>query len=159
MLSFDIETEGLNSSIHMITVASIFDPCRGIEITYNFMDTENEKEIEWRKCEFLRHLDEAPALCCFNGVKFDIPFIVKRFAVHDVQRVQGWISKLFDLFEVCRLGFDSSCSLQALLDANGFSQGKSASGLQAVKWAKEGQPFLLPACTICVCVCGICFFI
>ncbi len=68
--------------------------------------------------EFLRHFDEAPALCCFNGVKFDIPFIVARFKVHDRQRVHAWMAKLFNLFEVCRLGFDSdsSCSLQSILE-------------------------------------------
>jgi uncharacterized protein YprB with RNaseH-like and TPR domain len=129
MLSFDIETEGLNSSIHRITVASIFDPCRNIEITYNFLDTSSSgEEIEDRKREFLRHLDEAPALCCFNGVKFDIPFIVARFNVQDKMRVHRWISKLFDLFEVCRLAFDSSCSLQSILEV---------------------------VYCVCVCVCGL----
>jgi uncharacterized protein YprB with RNaseH-like and TPR domain len=116
MLSFDIETEGLNSSVHRITVASIFDPERNIEKTFNFLNAADTQETERRKDEFLRHLDEAPALCCFNGVKFDIPFIVARFKVHDRQRVHAWMAKLFDLFEVCRLGFDSSCSLQSILE-------------------------------------------
>ena len=77
---------------------------------------------------FLADLDGAPALCCFNGVKFDIPFIASRFAVPP-ERVHGWMLKLFDMFEVCRLVYGSSCSLNALLAANGM-ESKSSSGLQ-----------------------------
>lgn len=50
-----------------------------------------------------------------------------------------WVLKTFDLFEVCKLCFKSSCSLNNLLKANGFDVCKSSSGSQAVKWAKEGK--------------------
>ena len=76
MLAFDIETEGLNSNIHRITVASVYDPDRNISHTYNFV--ADEKNYESERQAFLRCLDEAPALCCFNGVRFDIPFIAQR---------------------------------------------------------------------------------
>jgi hypothetical protein len=50
--------------------------------------------------------------------------------------------KLFDYFEVCLLGFSSSCSLNNLLKANG-EEVKSSSGAQAVQWAAEKKWKLL----------------
>ena len=140
MLSFDIETEGLDSSKHRITVASVYDPSRGISHTYNFLDNPDTAVVQGRVDEFLQQLDDAPVLCCFNGVKFDIPFIARRFKVPS-ERVHGWILKLFDLFEVCRLVFASSCSLNALLEANGMEV-KCGSGLQVIdsdSHAEAGQ--------------------
>lgn len=156
-MSFDIETEGLNFLEHAIATACVYDPDRGIERTFQFLDTDDDKEISERVEEFLNLLDEAPALCCFNGVKFDIPFIAHRFQVQE-SRVHQWMLKVFDVFEVCRLGFGSSCSLDALLkvcnmyrldaecaaanntwknmQANGYNTVKSASGLQALEWIK-----------------------
>jgi uncharacterized protein YprB with RNaseH-like and TPR domain len=37
MLAFDIETEGLDSDRDGITVASVYDPDRGIKKTFFFM--------------------------------------------------------------------------------------------------------------------------
>ena len=34
--------------------------------------------------QFLQELDDAPSLCCFNGIRFDIPFIIARFSVPQV---------------------------------------------------------------------------
>jgi uncharacterized protein YprB with RNaseH-like and TPR domain len=112
MLSFDIETEGLDWSVHRIAVASVYDPSRGIEETFNFVKDEADRQNNVNA--FLRHLDDAPGLCCFNGVKFDIPFIKHAFSVSE-DRVHQWMLKLFDIFEVCRLAFGSSCSLDNLL--------------------------------------------
>lgn len=114
MLSFDLETEGLNPSIDRIAVACIYDPYRNIEVTFNFLDTDDKDIVNRRVNEFLKHLDEAPAICCFNGVKFDIPFIVERFKVPPA-RVHSWMLKVFDMFEICRLVFRSSCSLDSIL--------------------------------------------
>ena len=118
MLSFDIETEGLDWSVDRIAVACVYDPSRNIAATYNFMD--NEAERQNRVEAFLRQLDEAPSLCCFNGVKFDVPFIKHAFNVDDA-RVHKWMLKLFDIFEVCRLALGSSCSLDNLLKASSLS--------------------------------------
>lgn len=84
--------------------------------------------------EFLLILDQAETLCSFNGVKFDIPFIVQQFGV-PACRYEPWIIKLFDYFEICRLVFASSCSLNNILLTNGYEV-KTSSGLQAVTWAK-----------------------
>jgi hypothetical protein len=46
--------------------------------------------------------------------------------------------KLFDYFEVCRLVFGSSCSLDNLLKNNGHEV-KTSSGKQAVEWAQKKE--------------------
>lgn len=135
MLSFDIETEGLDSDQDGITVASVYDPTRGIQKTFFFMRDgyDRQENID----EFLAVLDDAPSLCCFNGVRFDVPFIIKAFGVPP-ERYTGWFYKIFDYFEICKLVFASSCGLNTMLQANGEPV-KSSCGMQAVHWAREGR--------------------
>lgn len=133
MLAFDIETEGLDSRKCQITVACVYDPERNIRRTFNFV--AKPSTFESQKHEFMRMLDEAPCLCTFNGVRFDIPFIAARFGA-DAERQGRWVEKLFDIFEVCKLGLGSSCSLNNLLKANGHDV-KSSNGMQAVIWARQ----------------------
>jgi hypothetical protein len=133
MLAFDIETEGLNSDEDGITVASVYDPTRGIHKTFFFMREgfDRQDNID----EFLLMLDEAKSLCCFNGVRFDVPFIIKDFGVEQ-ERYTRWFCKIFDYFEVCKLVFSSSCGLNTMLSSNG-EEVKSSCGMQAVLWARE----------------------
>lgn len=53
-------------------------------------------------------------------------------------RYNKWYIKLFDYFEVCKLVFSSSCSLNRLLESNGFDV-KTSHGMQAVEWARDKQ--------------------
>jgi hypothetical protein len=133
MLSFDIETEGLDSCRDRITVASVYDPVRGIKKTFFFLRDgyDRQQNID----EFLGVLDDAPTLCCFNGVRFDVPFIIKAFAV-PAERYTPWFRKIFDYFEFCKLVFSSSCGLNTMLAANGEPV-KSSCGMQAVYWARD----------------------
>lgn len=135
MLSFDIETEGLDSDEHGITVASVYDPERGIQKTFFFMREGYNRHDQVE--EFLAVLDDAPVLCCFNGVRFDVPFIIKVFDV-EPERYEKWFCKIFDYFEICKLVFSSSCGLNTMLAANG-EEVKSSCGMQAVYWAREGR--------------------
>jgi hypothetical protein len=66
---------------------------------------------------------------------------VHRFNIPDEQQGR-WVLKLFDYFEVCKLAFGSSCSLNNLLKANGEDV-KSSSGAQAIEWAKNQEWELL----------------
>lgn len=68
MLSFDIETEGLNKRKNRITVAAVYDPDKGIERCYNFIKGTSD-EIHSEVCGFLEQLDKAEALCSFNGAR------------------------------------------------------------------------------------------
>lgn len=135
MLAFDIETTGLRSSMHKITVAAVYDPDAGISRVFNFITDPECKE------DFLKTLDDADSLCSFNGLRFDIPFIVHTLRVHR-RRYQAWIAKLFDIFEICKVLYDSSCSLNNLLAANGYET-KTGTGLQAVEWYHEKKWDLL----------------
>jgi len=134
-LAFDIETEGLDKLVDDITVASVFDPDRDIKKTFFFTRCPVERKNSILL--FLQELDDAKELYCFNGIRFDIPFIVHRFEVPE-SRYRQWILKTFDYFEICKCVFASSCSLNKLLSVNGHSV-KTSSGLQAVIWAKEAN--------------------
>ena len=133
MLEFDIECTGLDRFKDHVTVASVYNPDVGIERNFNFC----VGDVEGAKREFMQHLDDAEIICAFNGVRFDLPFIIQQFGVPP-QRWQLWFVKIFDYFEVCKTVFGSSCGLNKLLQANG-EEVKTSSGLQAVEWAKEGK--------------------
>jgi hypothetical protein len=70
-----------------------------------------------------------------------LSFGILRFSIPEEQQGR-WILKLFDYFEVCKLAFGSSCSLNNLLKANGEDV-KSSCGSQAIEWAREGKWDLL----------------
>jgi uncharacterized protein YprB with RNaseH-like and TPR domain len=91
MLSFDIETTGLVSDVDDITVASVYDPDRDIQKTFFFRRKGYDRQENIN--EFLEILDTATSLCCFNGVRFDIPFIIARFNVPP-ERYTRWFMKV-----------------------------------------------------------------
>jgi DNA polymerase elongation subunit (family B) len=137
MLSFDIETMGLNKKKDSITVASVYDPDQNICKNFNFMVGDYDASV----AEFLGYLDDADSICAFNGVRFDLPFIIHQFRV-PAERYDKWFVKIFDYFEICKVAFSSSCSLNSLLSANG-EKVKTSSGMQAVIWAQEKKWDLL----------------
>jgi len=148
MLAFDIETTGLDPATCEVTCACAYDGC-GVERVFVFepagprrtdtpMDYGFGPGGGWgRREEFMSLLDEAPRLCAFNGVRFDLPFLARRWKVPDA-RVGAWVRKLFDPFEACRLGLGLTFSLERLLSANGL-RGKTGSGLEAIAMAREGR--------------------
>ena len=128
MLAFDIETMGLDKRKHEITCACAYDAASGIKRSFVFQLGDSHEE-------FLQLLDQADALCAFNGFRFDVPFIVHRWNVPAV-RYSAWIQKLFDPFEVCKTVLDRTFKLDRLLEANGLPV-KTGSGLEAIKMAAE----------------------
>lgn len=138
MLSFDLETTGLDPLTDRITCAAVCDPDAGIERVFFFHrggDTDGE--------EFMRMLDQADRLCAFNGAEFDLPFIYAQLRP-PLERVRAWRLKLHDVFVACKWGLGVTFPLQKLLDANGLP-GKTGSGLDAVhlymdkKWELLGE--------------------
>jgi uncharacterized protein YprB with RNaseH-like and TPR domain len=91
MLAFDIETTGLLSDVDSITVASVYDPDRDIRKTFFFMRDGYDRQNNIN--EFLETLDAAESLCCFNGIRFDIPFIIAHFNVAP-ERYTPWFMKV-----------------------------------------------------------------
>jgi len=129
VLAFDIETTGL-SDRDTVTCVCAFDPDRGIKF--------GRCTPEGAVCnEFLLLLDQAPLLCAFNGVRFDVPFLAKRWGVSG-ERAGAWVRKLVDPFEACRMGLRRTFSLDRLLEANGLDC-KTGSGLEAVAMARDGR--------------------
>jgi hypothetical protein len=87
--------------------------------------------------QVLDAFDEAPRLCAYNSVLFDIPFISRQLHV-PVSTVHDWLMKLCDPFHAMKTSFDFTCKLDKLLALNNL-QCKSASGLQAIQMAKNGE--------------------
>ncbi len=85
----------------------------------------------------LAAFDEADQLCAYNSVLFDIPFMVKQLDISP-SVVQSWLWKLCDPFHAMRSSFDFTCKLDKMLALNNL-QCKSASGLQAIEMAKNGE--------------------
>jgi hypothetical protein len=130
MIVFDIETTGLDRNAHQITVICVYDCENNTDHCFNFA-----RDGLSRSEEFIKILDDTDVICCFNGVKFDLPFVISFFKVPP-ERYNHYFMKVFDYYEYCRLLFDASCSLNNLLKANGHVV-KTSSGLQAVIMAKE----------------------
>lgn len=133
MLAFDIETTGLNRCKDKITCACAYDPERGISRKFIFPQDGQADDPE----AFLVLLDEAPGLCAFNGVSFDVPFICAQWGV-DPGRVDRWMRKLVDVFFMCKKTINRTFGLNALLQANGM-EGKTGSGADALVLAREGK--------------------
>jgi len=132
MLAFDLETTGLDPEVDDVTCACAYDPDAGVDLTFFFQGGDGDTPEA-----FFALLDGAPRLCAFNGARFDLPFLQARYGIPDA-RVGRWALKLYDLYEACRLGFDSGFSLNAVLGANGMDC-KTGTGGDAVVLAREGR--------------------
>ena len=86
---------------------------------------------------FMGLLDAHDRLCAFNGARFDLPFIARRWAV-PAERVAAWMCKLVDVFELCKLGLNKTFPLNRLLAANGM-ESKTGTGMHAVHMAARGE--------------------
>ena len=137
MLAFDIETTGLDPKTNKVTVVCTEDYASGHRTAYEFArcasDEERSKMIEDMAAAF----DSASSLCAFNGVRFDIPFLATAFSF-DNARVSEWVFKTSDILEFSRLVLSSTFSLDLLCKHNNI-QTKSASGLEAVRMAANGE--------------------
>jgi len=129
VLAFDIETTGL-SITDTITCVSAYDPDASIHYS-------SSTPYGTRLDDFVQLLDDAPLLCAFNAVRFDIPFIARRWKVSDRQ-AGAWVAKLIDPFEMSKLAIGKTFSLNALLHSNGMNP-KTGTGAAAVTMAQRGQ--------------------
>ena len=139
MLAFDIETTGLDAAKHSITVVALFGDIPGadgptrVDLVLNFA----RDGMEPNRARLLELMQQATALCAFNGIRFDIPFIVKRLAVPP-EEASEWARKLYDPFEESKLLTDRTLSLNKLLAQHGL-ESKTGSGLEAVHLAERGE--------------------
>jgi hypothetical protein len=135
MVAFDIETEGFNPFKERITAAAVHD---GLGLCKVFVfKGEDQAEDAVLKEEFLSILDAAPRLCAFNGVRFDIPYIINHWGL-DPARAHGWVLKTLDVFEACKLGLQQTFKLSQLLAVNNM-ESKTGSGAEAVVLARNKE--------------------
>ena len=139
MLAFDIETTGLDPAKCVVTVVCTQDYRSGERRTYEFARMQDERPEDCAELvrELTAALDAAPALCAFNGVRFDLPFLETAFRLQAAQ-VAGWVLKTSDILEHCRLQHGCTFSLNMLCEANGV-QVKSSSGMEAVYMAQRRE--------------------
>jgi hypothetical protein len=139
MLSFDIETTGLDPREAVVTCACACAPDAGVSAT--FLAGEEGVPLEPGRVmdlgEFFRLMDRAGTLCAFNGARFDVPFLQTVYGIDDA-RVGGWQLKLRDLYEGTYRAFGSAFSLNALLAANG-AESKTGTGREAIALARLGE--------------------
>ena len=140
MLTFDLETTGLDPATCLITCAAAYDPDAGLEQIFIMARLDERGEIVPvldRAEEFMALLDGADRLCAFNGARFDLPFIQHQLGAAP-ERVRAWRLKLHDVFEACKLALDVTFPLKALLQLNDLP-GKTGSGTDAIQLARDGN--------------------
>jgi len=144
MLTFDIETTGLNPEGYdrhgrrvRVTCVCLCDRL-GLAKTFIFKgkDGPTEEDLALRQ-EVISHLDAAPRLCAFNGVRFDIPFLVKSWGL-PASQAGAWVRKTLDVFEASKLALGRTFSLDKLLITNGLET-KTGSGLRAIEMAEREE--------------------
>lgn len=74
-------------------------------------------------------------ICTFNGIRFDFPFLAAYLALPE-KTVSPWIAKTFDIWESSKCLLRETFPMHDLLRVNNIAS-KSASGLQAIEWAKD----------------------
>jgi hypothetical protein len=142
MLAFDIETTGLDPQNCVVTVVCTQDFHTGQQRAYEFgrvraCEPQNEGLL---RDELITAFDDAPSLCAFNGVRFDIPFLHTVLKLSP-EKTASWLLKTTDILEAARLGRFGPAhtfGLNLLCEHNKVAV-KSGSGLQAIKFAQEGQ--------------------
>lgn len=145
MLVFDIETTGLGPACAQITLVCTEDFHTGERKAYEFARVKAQTPNTAQRAtavtrlmeDLVAALDAAPSLCAFNGVRFDLPFIIHHGKVPE-QKAKQWMNKTSDLLEVSRQVYRSTFKADILAKANGIS-GKIASGLDAIEWARTHQ--------------------
>ena len=133
MVAFDIETEGFNPLKQRITAAAVYNGC-GLCKVFVFKNEDADEDAALRD-EFIDILEAAPRLCAFNGIRFDIPYIIKHWQLDPVL-AERWVRKTVDIFEACKLGLCQTFKLSQLLAVNNM-ESKTGSGAEAVGLAKE----------------------
>lgn len=133
MVAFDIETEGLNPLKQRITAAAVYNGS-GLCKVFVFKNEDAEEDARLRD-EFIQILESAPRLCAFNGIRFDIPYIIKHWKL-DPGLAERWVRKTMDIFEACKLGLRQTFKLSQLLAVNSM-ESKTGSGAEAVELARQ----------------------
>ena len=140
MVAFDIETLDKEPFPNAVTAAAVYG---GPSFSKYFVfrtsvgdDPHADREADERaKAEFLSILDNAPCLCSFNGIQFDMRFMRVAWGL-PAEKIESWVLKTFDVFEASRLALGWHFSLSKFLEVN-MMESKSGKGSDAIKLARN----------------------
>ncbi len=133
---FDIETTGLGEHDKVTVVCTEYYESN-IRNVFNFAKATTDEERAALRDALIREFDSATALCAYNGVRFDLPFLQRALRI-PVETVTQWVLKTSDILEQMRLRDNVTCKLDYLCTVNGVLN-KSSSGLEAIRMAAEGR--------------------
>lgn len=149
---FDIETTGLSFYKHDITVVCGLKQSIAVreaytELSMNLLATRDDAVAHLAQCvELCRTLDDARFISAYNGRRFDLPFVARWAQAQGVPAdVAAWEAKTIDLYQLILAHVGVHYKLQRVCEANNLPVEKSATGLDAVRWAQSGEWALLLA--------------
>ena len=87
--------------------------------------------------EMIELFDASTSLCAFNGIRFDIPFLMQAFDI-PAQTATKWVLKTTDILECCRNLHKHTFKLDLLCEKNGMPM-KSGTGLAAISMAHNAK--------------------
>jgi DNA polymerase III alpha subunit (gram-positive type) len=135
-LCFDIETTGLDATRDEVTMICTEDLATGERKSYNFgVLSRQDKSADALVAQVVADFDEADALCAFNGIRFDLPFMQQALSIHD-DVITQWVLKTVDPLEYLRLSGHRTSSLDKICTHNNITS-KSSTGLHAIEMANE----------------------
>jgi len=149
MLIIDIETTGLELQTHEITVIGtiLYDPVKKcivkvecFNVIINKIDENAHGMIDVKR-RVAQILADCTSIVAFNGIKFDMPFILKWLEESPSSDVllSGIESKYLDFCAISKTIANSYISLNNVCILNQIKVCKSANGAQAVVWAREHE--------------------
>jgi hypothetical protein len=131
---FDIETTGLDIG-DTVTVVCTEHYESGSCNVFNFAKTASDEERKQLRDDLILEFDRATALCAYNGVRFDLPFMQRALEI-PVNIVTRWVLKTSDILEQLRLRDNTTCKLDYICTLNGVAS-KSSSGTEAIRMAAQ----------------------
>jgi hypothetical protein len=131
---FDIETTGL-ADHDTVTVVCCETYETGACRVFNFAKAASDDERARLRDDLISEFNSATALCAYNGVRFDLPFMQRALAI-PIDTVTAWVLKTSDILEQLRLRDNATCKLDYLCALNGVPT-KSSCGLEAIRMAAE----------------------
>lgn len=149
LLVLDIETTGLrytDSDITVIALAELDSEslCISKKRCVNLLRAQDEVNTQHATDMLLNicaDLDSCDRIVAFNGISFDLPFIAHKSGL--VSKLEGWSQKTIDFCSFIYKQCGKRIGMAALCKTNCLKIEKSASGLDAIKWAEERNHELL----------------
>ena len=137
-LCFDIETTGLDATRDEVTMICTEDLATGERKSYNFgVLSRQDMPADALVAQVVADFDEADALCAFNGIRFDLPFMQQALKIHE-DAITRWVLKTVDPLEYLRLSGHRTSSLDKICTHNNITS-KSSTGLRAIEMANAGE--------------------